>query len=104
MTDDTELDRLELLEACMRVGFTQGQRLELEADPTRALAIIEHAETQHALKSIAGFTLARYRQGFDPRSTPSSSTVKSSPREREPEPVEQPPTLSALEYAWSRER
>jgi len=101
--DADELDRLALLEACMRIGLAGSPVRELELDPERALAIIEYAERQHALKSIAGFAIARYRAGFDPRS---SSNVKSSATStpREPEPVEQPPTLSAIEYAWSRER
>ena len=103
--DADELERLELLEACMRIGLSGSTQRELEADPARALAIIEYAERQQALKSIAGFAVARFRAGYDPRSSPSSSSRKSSAmREREPEPVESPPTLSAIEYAWSRER
>jgi hypothetical protein len=102
--DDAELERLELLEACMRIGLSGSTQRELEADPARALAIIEYAERQQALKSIAGFAVARFRAGYDPRSSPSSSSSKSSVREREPEPVEAPPTLSAIEYAWSLDR
>jgi hypothetical protein len=104
MHDEDQIQRLELLEASMRIGLTTTQRVELEGDPSRAVAIIEFAEQQHALRSIAGFTVARYRAGFDPRSAPSKSSVTALPRRREPEPVEQAPSLSAIEYAWSFER
>ena len=102
--DDAELDRLSLLEACMRIGLAGSPVRELELDPARALAIIEYAERQQALKSIAGFAIARYRSGFDPRSTAFADVGPRSRAQatREPEPVEAPPTLSAIEYLWSR--
>lgn len=69
-------------------------RFEMLADPERACLILEHARQAKGLKNRAGYAVKRWRSGYDPR------RVRQAP-DREPEPPEAAPSLSAIEYAWS---
>lgn len=72
-------------------SFIQQEMLE---DPDRAAAVLGHALRAPGIKNRAGFATANWNGGFDPRSSP--------------RPVQKllgepgPPTLSALEYQWSK--
>lgn len=69
----------------------------LSEDPVRGLAVLELADRQRGrLRNLRSFVLARYRAG-DQAPRPSRGSVTSGPGDR----GEQPPTLAALELAWS---
>jgi hypothetical protein len=70
-------------------------RLEMLAEPELAVAVLEHALASPRIRNRAGFAVANWKAGFDPR--------PSSPSEEEPELELGPPTLEALEHAWSLE-
>lgn len=76
-------------ELAAELGITGAVRYEMLADPGRAVAVLEHALALAAIRNRAGFAIANWHSGFDPRPA------------REPELEEAPPTLADLEYAWS---
>ena len=103
MSHDEELERLRLkarvLDLVDELAILSDRlRAEMLADPERAIAVLEYALDEPNVKNPASFAIASWRTGADPRRRSSSSSA------REELPTEEPPTLSALEYAWSRER
>lgn len=69
-------------------------RLEMIADPERAAAVLRHALKAPRIRNRAGFAIANWRAGFDPR--PSARP------ELELELEEGgPPPLWAIEHAWA---
>lgn len=101
MSDDAELERLRLkaraLDLLDELGIYGRLREEMLRDPERAIAVLEYAVGEPGIQNPASFAISSWRRGDDPRKRSASA------RAREELPQEQPPTLSALEYAWSRE-
>jgi len=98
-----ELDELEELErkahalALMdELGIYGRMRDEMRTDVDRAIAVLTHARDARGARNRAALAIANWRRGADPRPGSSSRAM-----EAEPDPPEQPPSLSALEYAWS---
>lgn len=95
-----ELERLRLkaraLELLEELDISSGiLRGEMLAEPERAIAVLEYAIAQPGIRNAASFAIAQWRRGDDPRR--SRRTLEAE------ELVEEPPTLSALEFAWSRQ-
>jgi len=81
-----ELDALDIFGA---------MRSEMLGDPDRAFALVDMVKRQKGLRNPGGFAVARWRDGYGRlRAVPPAEPV---------ELPDEPPTLSAIEYAWSRE-
>jgi hypothetical protein len=80
------------LELMAELGIYGRVRVEMLADVDRAVSVLEAAKSSGA-RNRAALATVLWRQGA--ASTPPPAEVD--------EPTEEPPTLSALEFAWSRE-
>lgn len=80
-------------ELTRELGIAGPVELAMLTEPERAVAVLEYARRARHVRSPAALAIARWRAGFDPR-----------PVELEP-PVAAagPPTLAAIEHAWSLE-
>lgn len=82
------------------LGILSGRiRDAMLEDVERAVAVLQHAKSAPHVRNPASLAIANWRRGADPRPRARSRTF-----ELEREVTEQPPTLSALEFAWSRDR
>lgn len=68
------------------------QRFEFRANPARSAALLEAALRRRSVKKPAAYALARLR-------AESMKVLARTLEDRDPEP--EPPTLEALELAWS---
>lgn len=99
--DDVELERLRLkaraLDLLDELGIGGKVRDEMIADPARAIAVLERAASSAHVKNPAALAIANWKRGHGkPHGRSRLDELDETP--------EQPPTLSALEYAWSRAR
>jgi hypothetical protein len=88
----SDADVVELLDELGIVGAIRGQML---ADADRARAVLRHAKASDGIRNRAAFAIANWRARFDPRGRGLAGV------DGPAELVEEPPTLDALEYAWS---
>lgn len=83
----------ELVERLTGELFIIGQvRDQMRADPERAAAVLTYALGAPRIRNRAGYAVAAWRSGFDPR-----------PAQPPPAAELGPPSLAALEHAWSLE-
>ena len=68
-------------------------RLEMIAEPDRAVAVLRHAMKAPKIRNRAGFAVSNWKTGFDPR--PAGDLVEEELAEAGP------PALADLEHAWS---
>ena len=84
-----------VLALTVELDITGAIQLEMLDDPDRAAAVLAHAMLPRKIRNRAAFATANWKSGFDPRTSP-----KPVQELLEGEPG--PPTLSALEYLWSK--
>lgn len=101
MYESTTTDTLDEFIAMADQAGIYGSALdELTLDADRACAILRYALRADSVRNVAGFTLARFRDGFDPRTRSTPSATRYEPRDPLPEHAAMP-TLAQIEHAWS---
>lgn len=70
-------------------------RLEMMADPERGAAVLRHAAKAPKIRNRAGFAIANWHSGFDPRPALVPALVEDELGDAGP------PNLAAIEHAWS---
>ena len=91
---ETVLVRMDVYRLMDELQITGQIRDSMLMDPDRAKAVLEHARAAHSIRNPAAYANSLWRQGYDPRD-----------RYVPPEELDDeggPPSLSALEFAWSR--
>ena len=88
---------VEVYELTRELGIGGMIRLEMIAEPDRAVAVLRHATTAPRIRNRGGFATANWKGGFDPRPGP-AALAESELADEEPGP----PALETLEHCWSR--
>jgi hypothetical protein len=89
--------REEAFELASELGISGDLRLQMLAEPERAVAVLRHARSAPGVRNPAALAVVNWRNGFDPRRPPVVEKAIELPPPA-------PPSLSALEYAWSLDR
>lgn len=93
MSSDADVVEVFELTKALDIGGTM--RLEMLAEPERAAAVLRHAAKAPRIRNRAGFAVANWRAGFDPRPANVPELVEDELADAGP------PDLATIEHAWS---